>query len=102
LRLPNVGKAEVPKSKGINYLLDRTSDNGKTKARFSLAFGFTIEARETMTEMLKHRASNHEVTKIEERPPFGIHYVIEGSLTTPDGRNPNVRVYRLLMINLAW
>ena len=36
--------------------------------------------------------SSNEVTKIEERPPFGVHYVIEGSLITPDGRNPNVRV----------
>ena len=92
MKLPNVGKAEVPKSKVVNYLLDVTSENGKTKARFFLAFGFTIDAWEAMAEALKHHASSNDVTKIEERPPFGVHYVIEGSLITPDGRNPNVRV----------
>jgi hypothetical protein len=92
LKLPNVGKAEVPKSKVVNYLLDLTNENGKTKARFFLAFGFTIEAWEAMAHALKHHANSHEVTKIEERSPFGVHYVIEGSIITPDGRNPTVRV----------
>ena len=45
-----------------------------------------------MAEALKHHASSNEVIKVEERPPFGVHYVIEGSLITPDGRNPDVRV----------
>ena len=40
----------------------------------------------------KHHASSHEVTKIKDHPPLGVHYVIEGSLITHDGRNPNVRV----------
>jgi hypothetical protein len=88
LKLPNVEKAEVPKSKVVNYLLDLTNENGKTKARFFLAFGFTIEAWEAMAQALKHHAISHEVMKSGERPPFGVHYVIEGSLTTPDGRNP--------------
>ena len=92
MKLPNLGKAEVPKSKVVNYLLDLTSENGKTKARFSLAFGFTIDGWEIMAEALKRHASRHEVAKIEERPPFGVHYVIEGSLITPDERNPDVRV----------
>ncbi len=92
MKLPNVGNAEVPKSKVVNYLLDLTSENGKTKARFFLAFGFTIEAWEAMAEALKLHASTHEVARIEERLPFGVHYVIEGSLITPDGRNPDVRV----------
>ena len=45
-----------------------------------------------MAEALKQHASDHEITKVEERPPFGIHYVIEGTLHTPDSRNPAVRV----------
>ena len=67
MKLPNLGKAEVSKSKVVNYLLDLTSENGKTKARFFLAFGFTIEAWEVMAQTLKHHASSHEVTKIEDR-----------------------------------
>jgi hypothetical protein len=71
LKLPNVGKAEVSKSKVVNYLIDLTSENGKTKARFFLAFGFTIDAWEAMAQAIKHHASSHEVTKIEEHPPSG-------------------------------
>lgn len=75
-----VGKADVPIFKVVNYLLDLTSENGKMKARFFLVFGLTIDAWEVMAEALKLHASSHEVAKIEERPPFGVHYVIEGSL----------------------
>jgi hypothetical protein len=92
LKLPNLEKAVITKPKIVNYLLDLTSENGKAKARFFLAFGFTIEAWEVMAEALTQHASDHEVTKVEARPPFGIHYVIEGTLNTPDGRNPSVRV----------
>lgn len=76
----------------MRYLLDLTSENGRAKARFFLSFGFTIEAWQIMAQTLKDHAGDHEVTRVEERPPFGTHYVIEGALTTPDGRNPAVRV----------
>jgi hypothetical protein len=67
LNLPNVGKAELPKSKVANYLLDLTNENGKTKARFFLAFGFTIDAWETMAQALIHHAGSPDEKKIEER-----------------------------------
>jgi len=73
LKLQNVGKAEVPKSKVVNYLLDLTNENDKTKARFFLAFGFTVDAWEVMAQALKNPASSHKVTKIEDRPPSGVH-----------------------------
>jgi uncharacterized membrane protein YidH (DUF202 family) len=76
----------------VGYLLNLASENGRAKARFFLAFGFTIEAWEVMAQALKQHASEHEVTRVEERPPFGVHYIIEGALRTPDGRNPFVRV----------
>lgn len=82
----------MPRRKIVNYLLDLSSENGKSKARFFLAFGFTIEAWELMAQALKQHASDNEVIKVEERPPFGVHYVIEGVLQTPDSRNPSVRV----------
>jgi hypothetical protein len=92
LKLPNQEKAIVAKSKIVNYLLDLFSENGKAKARFFLSFGFTIEAWEVMAQALKQHVSDHDVTRVEERPPFGVHYVVEGTLNTPDGRNPSVRV----------
>lgn len=76
----------------MSYLLNLSSENGKAKARFFLAFGFTIETWQIMAQARHHHASVHEVTKIEPRPPFGVHYGIEGPLMTPDERNPPVRV----------
>ncbi|GIL13272.1 MAG: hypothetical protein BroJett038_19920 [Chloroflexota bacterium] len=92
MKLPNREKAVVPRPKIVHYLLDLSSENGRAKARFFLTFGFTIETWEVMAQALRQHAHDHEVTRIEKRPPFGIHYVIEGTLNTPDGRNPAVRV----------
>lgn len=92
MKLPNHDKAIVPQSKIIRYLLDLSSENGKAKARFFLSFGFTIETWDVMAQAFKQHANDHDVTRMEERPPFGVHYVVEGILATPDGRNPSVRV----------
>jgi hypothetical protein len=92
MKLPNRERAVITEAKIVLYLLNLSSENGKAKAKFFLAFGFTIEAWQIMAEALRQHANDHEVTKVEERPPFGIHYVIEGTLQTPDGRNPSVRV----------
>ena len=92
MKLPNHERAMVAAPKIVSYLLSLGSENGRAKARFFLAFGFTIEAWEVMAEALKQHASDHEVTRAEARPPFGVHYIIEGALRTPDGRNPSVRV----------
>jgi hypothetical protein len=91
LHLPNLELAFVAEAKIVRYLLDLSSEHGRPKARFFLSFGFTIEAWGIMADAITQHAGEHEVTKIEQRP-FGVHYVIEGSLKTPDGRNPLVRV----------
>ncbi|MCU0481140.1 MAG: hypothetical protein MUE54_08005 [Anaerolineae bacterium] len=92
MKLPFVENAVVPKNKITLYLLNLDSKNGKSKARFFLAFGFTIETWQIMVDALKHHAQTHDVQSVVPRPPFGTHYVIEGMLITPDGRNPQVRV----------
>lgn len=92
MTLPNVEKAVVAEAKITRYLLDLTSENGRSKARFFLAFGFTVDEWEVMAKALKQHAASHDVKNIEPRPPFGVNYVIEGALITPDGRNPAVRV----------
>ena len=92
MKLPNHDRAVVAEPKIVSYLLNLASENGRAKARFFLAFGFNMEAWELMAQALKQHASEHEVARVEERPPFGVHYIIEGALVTPDGRNPLVRV----------
>ena len=89
-RLPNGEQAIVPQEKITRYLLDLTSKHGKSKAQFFLAFGFTIEAWETMAASLKQHAMTHDVASTRETP-YGIHYTVEGALETPDHRNPQVR-----------
>lgn len=89
-KLPNADNATVPPAKITHYLLSLTSKHGKAKAQFFLAFGFTIEAWETLAAALLQHARGHDVTSTRETP-YGTHYSIEGVLQTPDGRNPFVR-----------
>ena len=61
-----------------------------SKAEFFLQFGFSQEKWETLADALRQHASQNEIVKTE-RSDFGIKYVIEGILPSPDGRNPVVR-----------
>jgi len=45
-----------------------------------------------MADALKQHAATHEVSQMVAREGFGVNYVVEGHLTTPDRRNPKVRV----------
>ncbi|HXI71311.1 MAG TPA: hypothetical protein VNN22_13225 [Verrucomicrobiae bacterium] len=88
MKLPNSELAVVPSRKITHYLLSTAHRDGQHKAEFFRAFGFKPEAWE---ELLLNHARNHEVAEIVPTP-FGQNFVIEGALTTPDGRLPVVRV----------
>jgi hypothetical protein len=51
-KLPNIEKAVVAEAKIVHYLLDLSSENGKAKARFFLAFVFTIDLWQIMAQSL--------------------------------------------------
>lgn len=89
-QLPNADKAIVPRAKITGYLLNLSSKHGQPKARFFLSFGYTIEAWSTFAEALQTHAQAYDVADTRETD-YGSHYVIEGPLETPDGRNPWVR-----------
>jgi hypothetical protein len=89
-RLPNAEKAIVPEAKITRYLLDLTSEQGKSKAQFFILFGFTMSAWELLAAALRQHGMTHEVADHRETR-YGIHYVVDGSLQTPDGRRPQVR-----------
>lgn len=89
-RLPNADRAIVPEAKIRRYLLDLTSEHGQSKARFFLAFGFTMEAWGDLAEALRAHAVRQEVAG-ERQTPFGTHYNVEGPVQTPDGRDPHIR-----------
>lgn len=90
LKLPSLEKAVVSEPKMTEYLLSPTHPEGRDKAAFFTRFGFTIDEWVVLAEALMEHAKAFEVTKTAESR-FGIRYVIEGQLQTPDGRNPIIR-----------
>jgi uncharacterized protein DUF6883 len=93
MKLPYLENSVVPEKKIKDYLLSTTHRDGKHKAAFFTAIGFTVDDwQELATKLLQH-SRDHEVAKIEESP-FGKRYVIEGIMETPDGR--------IIMIRSVW
>jgi Domain of unknown function (DUF6883) len=90
VKLPHADRLEIAKAKVAQYLLSSTHRAGKGKAEFFIAYGFTASAWEELATALRHHTKEHDVTLAEDTP-FGIRYVIEGSLVAPDGRQLHVR-----------
>jgi hypothetical protein len=90
MKLPNHLQAIVPERKVTEYLLSFTHPDGKAKAQFFVALGFVLDDWEVLAHALQAHAAVHEVAKVEQSP-FGTRFVIEGQLTAPDGRRPQVR-----------
>lgn len=89
-RLPNAKEAIVDKDKITQYLLSLNHPSGKTKARFFNRFGFDLTNWKNLKTALLYHAQNNEVIN-QKQTLFGVKYVIDGLLPTPDGRNPKVR-----------
>ena len=90
MKLPNYQLAVVPQKKITEYLLSVTHPDGKSKAKFFLRFGFSVDSWEIMADALRCHAANNKLAKIEESP-FGTRYVVEGEFSGADGRTPLVR-----------
>jgi len=67
--------------------LSPTHPDGRSKEKFFTAFGFSVEDCENFAKALLNHVADNDVTKIEDSP-FGTRYAIEGTLLSPDGRNP--------------
>lgn len=90
MKLPSVEQAAVKREKITDYLLSDSHPNGRHKARFFAAFGFSMAAWQELANALLRQAMEHDVAKAESSP-FGTRYVIDGKLFSPDNRNPMVR-----------
>lgn len=88
--LPNAQSAYVVHPKVTRYLLDLTNQDGRGKAIFCLRRGFALERWEELAEALVRLAQEHEVVRTMDSDE-GVKYVVEGSMTTPDGRIANLR-----------
>ncbi len=88
-RLPNIEFAQVDQSKVVDYLLNTEKMPGAAKARFFKAFGFQSDSWEQMASALVDHAFENPIVR-EHESRFGIKYEVEGSIKTPDGRNPRI------------
>jgi hypothetical protein len=89
--LPNAERAVVARGKVVDYLLSDTHPDGRGKARFFAVHGFSPASWEALAAALRLHAVSHPVAEAVETP-FGLRYVVEGELPTPDGRAPGVRM----------
>ena len=90
MKLPNHQSAIVPKAKITDYLLSLDHRDGRGKALFFTRFGFSVGDWQVLAAALLEHAADHEVARVEQTP-FGIRYIVEGSIQTPDGRTPLIR-----------
>lgn len=90
MELPRRDEAFVPQRKITDYLLADTHQQGKPKANFFRRFGFSTAQPEQLAESLREHAQRNPVVRTEPTS-HGMLYVIEGELSTPDGRSPLVR-----------
>jgi len=91
MKLPFAENAYIPQPKITKYLLNiEHLRGGKDKAIFFMRFGFSLDEWHIMEKSLLAHAQTYEVANTLETPE-GVHYVIEGNLDTPDGRNPLIR-----------
>lgn len=90
VKLPNAKNALISESKIRGYLLSLSHPVGQSKARFFRGRGFSVENWQLLADALGEIAVGNEVTGTEPSP-FGMRYIIDGRLPTPDGRNPLVR-----------
>ena len=88
--LPSAQNARIEREKITDYLLSTTNARGRSKAVFFLSFGFTIEHWQGFAEALRHQGMTSEVVKVAETV-YGQRSHVDGTLETPDGRNPQVR-----------
>ena len=90
MKLPNSHQARVEREKLTNYLLSNTNIRGRSKAEFFARFGFTAGNWREFAESLRSQGAAHEVVKIVETD-YGPRYNVDGTIETPDGRNPQIR-----------
>ena len=90
MRLPNARLARAQREKITGYLLAENPDSGRGKPGFFAAFGFSADNWQALADALLAVGQGYDVVDILETS-FGIKYVIEGQVETPDGRNPRVR-----------
>ena len=90
MRLPNAENAWVQVAKARDYLLASEHPEGGGKAGFFVRFDFYQDRWEILADALRRHGASHEVASVIETS-YGMKFVVEGILETPDRRNPYTR-----------
>lgn len=91
MRLPQYENVTIAQRKMTEYLLSLTHPIGRSKARYFLRHGFSLEAGQELADALKRHAAENDVVEILQTPR-GVSYTVEGELATPSGDRPRLRV----------
>lgn len=81
---------EVSEKKVRNYLLNIGHREGQSKARFSLARGFTDAEWQILDQALREHPIDNPVVA-EEATEYGRKLIVRCQIMSPDGRNPCIR-----------
>lgn len=90
VNLPNAEACLIDATKLTEYLLSSSHPVGKAKAKFFKAFGFSVEAADQMKDALLQHGKTRPVVEQTESA-YGVKYVVECDIETPDTRNPCIR-----------
>ncbi len=74
----------------MGYLLSSDHPDGGSKARFFERFGFRSSEWLVLAQALKEHGRVNAVSNVVETG-YGRRYSVDGSLHSPDGRNPVIR-----------
>jgi hypothetical protein len=98
MKLPEGERAYVPREKITEYLLSLTHPIGYTKAVFFRELGYNESNIELLEEELLAIARNDEVLEIEKKP-YGVKYIIEGSVKSTLNTISKIRTVWIVEIN---
>jgi len=90
MKLPNAESAIIPREKITEYLLSQSHLVGRWKARFSRSMGFDDEKADVLRDALMSIARDGDVV-VEISTDYGIKYVVEGWIESPDKQRALVR-----------
>lgn len=98
MQLLNRNFAYVPTTKIIHYLLSATHAVGKGKAKFFREYGFDDSNVDLLISGLILIAQTEDIVK-EIKSSFGVKYIIDGSLESPNGLKLNLRTVWIIEID---
>jgi hypothetical protein len=89
MHVPSARRALIAPEKITDYLLNLSHDDGASKARFLLRFGFSLDTPVILRDALLYHVRTYEVVRTMATQHV-TRYDVHGPLPSPDGRDPLV------------